>query len=132
MNDPEPITAVPLASVDSTLQRIRTVAVISALSAFVIGVLAATIVLLSLYPSLRTTAHNLERVSDAMAVSAENFAGVSDEAVLNLVETSANLSAASANLTQATANLERNSVDDRMAESIIRLLEQRQEQFNNR
>ncbi len=132
MNAPEPITAVPLASVDSTLQRIRTVAVISALSAFVIGVLAATIVLLSLYPSLRTTAHNLERVSDAMAVSAENFAGVSDEAVLNLVETSANLSAASANLTQATANLERNSVDDRMAESIIRLLEQRQEQFNNR
>ena len=51
--------------------------------------------------------------------------GVSEEAALNLVETSANLNAASANLSEATANLERNSVDDRIAETIIRLLEGR-------
>ena len=99
--------------------------------ALAIGVLVPVVMLVLLYPSLRSTVQNLERVSAAMAVSAESLAGSSDEAVLNLVETSANLSAASANLTEATANLERNSVDDRMAESIIRLLEQRQ-QLNNR
>ena len=132
MTEPEVAPVVDSTTVPSTLQRTRTIAGVSALFALAAGVLVVVVLLLSLYPSLRATVQNLERASAAMAVSAESLAGSSDEAVLNLVETSANLSAASANLTQATANLERNSVDDRMAESIIRLLEQRQVQFNNR
>ena len=132
MTEPEATPVVDSTTVPSTLQRTRTIAGVSASFALAAGVLVVVVLLLSLYPSLRATVQNLERASAAMAVSAESLAGSSDEAVLNLVETSANLSAASANLTQATANLERNSVDDRMAESIIRLLEQRQVQFNNR
>ena len=132
MTEPEATPVVESNTSPSALQRTRAIAGISALFALAAGVLVVVVLLVSLYPSLRATVQNLERASAAMAVSAESLAGSSDEAVLNLVETSANLSAASANLTQATANLERNSVDDRMAESIIRLLEQRQVQFNNR
>ena len=131
MTEPEATPVADSSTGPSALQRARTIAGISALFALAVGVLVLVVMLVSLYPSLRATVQNLERISEAMAVSAETLAGSSDEAVLNLVETSANLSAASANLTEATANLERNSVDDRMAESIIRLLEQRQ-QFNNR
>ncbi len=132
MTEPEATPVVESTTDPSALQRTRTIAGISALFALAAGILVVVVLLVSLYPSLRATMQNLERVSAAMAVSAESLAGSSDEAVQNLVETSANLSAASANLTEATANLKRNSVDDRMAESIMRLLEQRQEQFNNR
>lgn len=131
MTEPEATPVADSSTGPSALQRARTIAGISALFASAVGVLVLVVMLVSLYPSLRSTVQNLDRISAAMAVSAEALAGSSDEAVLNLVETSANLSAASANLTEATANLERNSVDDRMAESIIRLLEQRQ-QLNNR
>ena len=110
-----------------TLQRVRTIAGVSALFAVAAGVAVIIALLISLYPSLRVTVQNLERISEAAAVSAESFGGASEEAAHNLVQTSANLSEASANLTEATANLERNSVDDRMAETIIRLLEHRQE-----
>lgn len=119
--------AQPITSNRWTLQRIRTIAGISALFALAVGVLVPIVMLISLYPSLWSTVQNLERISEAAAVSAESLGGASEKVALNLVETSNNLSAASTNLSEATANLERNSVDDRMAETIIRLLERRQQ-----
>jgi methyl-accepting chemotaxis protein len=82
------------------------------------------VLLLSLYPSLRVTVHNLERVSAALAVSAENFADVSDETAQNLAQTSVNLNEASANFKETAANFENNSLEDGLAETIIRLLDQ--------
>ena len=124
MNEPEPTIAAPATTVDSMLRRVRTIAVISALSAVVVGVLALMAVLLSFYPSLQTTVNNLERISEAMAVSAESFAGISDEAAQNLANASANLNEASMNFNQASENFEQNSLGDGIAETVIRLLEQ--------
>ncbi len=107
-----------------TLQRIRTVAAIAALASISGAVVILIVLLLSLYPSLRATVHNLERVSAALTVSAENFAGVSDEAAQNLTQTSANLNEASANLKNTTEHFENNLTDDGIAETIIRLLDQ--------
>ena len=123
-----PTTEAPPAPVDAILQRVRTIAVISTLSAFVVGVLVLLGVLLSFYPSVRATLNNLERVSAAMAVSAESFAGVSDETAQNLASASTNLNAAAVNINNASANFERNSKDDNIAQTIIRLLEQQERQ----
>ena len=108
-----------------TLQRVRAVAAITLLGSMTVGVIILIILLVSIYPSMRVTVQNLERVSEAMVVSAENLADVSGETALNLAEMSANLNEASANINDASANLERNSANDSTAEIIIRLLEQR-------
>ena len=97
---------------------------IAALASISGAVVILIVLLLSLYPSLRATVHNLERVSAALTVSAENFAGVSDEAAQNLTQTSANLNEASANLKNTTEHFENNLTDDGIAETIIRLLDQ--------
>ena len=110
-----------------TLQRIRTIAAIALLGAITAGVVVLMALVVSLYPSIRATVHNLERTSAAAAISAESLANVSDEAALNMVEASINLNAASVNLNEATGNLERNSTDDSIAETIIRFLEQTDE-----
>ncbi len=113
------------------LQRTRTIAAIVLLGFMTVGVIVLIVLMVSVFPSLLATAQNLERVSEAMAVSAENLADVSDEAALNLAETSANLNEAAMNINSATANFERNSLDDGISETIIRLLEQ-SEQRNSR
>lgn len=113
------------------LQRTRTIAAIVLLGFMTVGVIVLIVLTVSVFPSVLATAQNLERVSEAMAVSAENLADVSDEAALNLVETSANLNQAAASINNASANFERNSVDDSIVETIIRLLEQ-SEQRNSR
>ena len=128
MTESEPKTAAPPAPAGAMLQRVRAIAVISTLCAFVAGVLVLLAVLLSLYPSIRATLNNLERVSAAMAVSAESFAGVSDETAQNLASASSNLNAAAVNINNASANFERNSKDDNIAQTIIRLLEQQERQ----
>ena len=126
MTEPSTTAETPIAG-DLTLQRTRAIATIVLLGAITAGVVVLTVLVVSLYPSLRATVHNLERVSAATAVSAETFADVSDEAALNMVETSINLNAASVNLNEATANLERNSTDDSIADTIIRFLERSDE-----
>ena len=130
MTEPLPVSDTP-GSGDVILHRVRTIAAIALLGSMTVGVVILIVLLVSLYPSLRVTTQNLERVSEAMAVSAESLADVSDEAALNLAETSANLNEASMNINNATANFENNSVDDGIAETIIRLLEQ-SEQRNGR
>ena len=107
-----------------TLPRVRTIAAIAALASISGGVVILIVLLLSLYPSLRVTVHNLERVSAALAVSAENFADVSDETAQNLAQTSVNLNEASASFKETAANFENNSLEDGLAETIIRLLDQ--------
>ena len=130
MTETSPVSETPSARY-WTLPRVRAVAAIALLGSMTVGVVILIVLLVSLYPSLRVTAQNLERVSEAMAVSAENLEDVSDEAALNLAETSANLNEAAANINNVSASLERNSVDDSIAETIIRLLEQ-SEQRNSR
>ena len=124
MTDEPPVATQPRPDVAVILQRIRTVAVIAVLVSIVVAVVVLVGLLASLYPSLRATVQNLERASSALAVSTESFAGVSDQAAQNLVDTSANLNAASASLQEATTNLARHSVEDGVAETIIRLLEE--------
>ena len=130
MTETSPVSETPNARY-WTLQRVRAVAAITLLGSMTAGVIVLIVLMVSIFPSALTTAQNLERVSEAMAVSAENLADVSDEAALNLAETSANLNEAAANINNASANFERNSVDDGIAETIIRLLEQ-SEQRNSR
>ena len=130
MTEPLPVSDTP-GSGNVTLHRVRTIAAIALLGSMTVGVVILIVLLVSLYPSLRVTTQNLERVSEAMAVSAESLADVSDEAALNLAETSANLNEASMNINNATANFENNSVDDGIAETIIRLLEQSEQRNGN-
>ena len=130
MTETSPVSETPNARY-WTLQRVRAVAAITLLGSMTAGVIVLIVLMVSIFPSALTTAQNLERVSEAMAVSAENLADVSDEAALNLAETSANLNEAAMNINNASANFERNSVDDSIAETIIRLLEQ-SEQRNSR
>ena len=130
MTETSPVSETPSARY-WTLPRVRVVAAIALLGSMTVGVVMLIVLLVSLYPSLRVTAQNLERVSEAMAVSAENLAGVSDETALNLAETSANLNEAAANINNASANFEGTSLEDSIAETIIRLLEQ-SEQINGR
>lgn len=114
-----------------TLQRIRTIAVIAALGSVTVGAMVFLVMLVSIYPSLRVTLHNLERISAATAISAENLADVSDEIALDMVETSDNLNAAAANLEEATANFELNSLNDNLVRAVTQLLKQ-QEQISRR
>ena len=124
MTEHEATATEPATTIDSLLPRIRTIAGISALAALAIGILILVVAFLSWYPTLRATLHNLERVSEAMAVSAEALAEISDETALNIAEASVNLNAAAANLDEATANFELNSLNDNLVGAVTQLLQQ--------
>ncbi len=117
---PTPATAAPG---NSTLQTTKTIVAIITMSLTAVGIVVLLVIAVSLYPSLRATAINMEKASEAVAESAENFSNVSDETSQNLVSTSENFNQASMNFSEASANFHRNSLDDNMAETIIRVLE---------
>lgn len=116
---------------DVKLRRIRAIAGISALFGVAAGALVLVVMLLSLYPSLRTTMHNLERTSEAAAVSVESFAGVSDEAAQNLANSASNLNEATVNLNETMENFARDSLDAGLSQALMGLVEEL-EQRNDR
>ena len=101
--------------IETICRRVRTIAGIAALAAVTIAVVALMVMAVSLYPSLRATVQNVERASEAVAISTEILAGISDEAALNLLESTANLN-------RATANLESISEESRLGEVIVGVL----------
>ena len=115
-----PPVAVPPRSQPTTLEKIRAIFAIITMAVVSIAVVFLVLIVLYVFPAFNDTVQNMEKASADLARIADDYAAVSGE-------TSQNIADSSANFLETSENFRRHSVNEGVAQTIIRLLQDDQQ-----